>query len=385
MTHFRLPLLLSTVLCSLVLSAQDFAGLDAATGKAIFEKLWVQAPASTGASDGLGPFYNSRSCAACHPDGGRGLLPQGRVLQLDDHRYGKQLQTSAVTGLKAEAQLQWITESNAQGLDRPLPVLVDRDTGPLIIPSSVRMAPPLHGVGLLSTVPVSALEILADPDDSDADGISGRIAWLESGTGQAVAGRYGWKASEPSLQAQIARALSLDLGLGNPLYPDHWGDCTALQHDCLAAPAGLGPDEQFEAGHLVMDMLESYLQSLLPPTPEAMQQRGYGLFRQSGCAACHIEELASAMGQIKAWSDLLLHDMGPGLADSLPVPHALPAEWRTAPLWGLDSGPYLHDGRARTLDEAIRWHAGEAASATEAYLGLNEAEREDLFAFLLGL
>jgi CxxC motif-containing protein (DUF1111 family) len=385
MKFFRHTLLLPLSCCSLFVNGQVLPHLDAVTGKALFEKTWVQAPSSTGASDGLGPYYNARSCAGCHANGGRGTADAGRVLMLDDPVYGLQLQTRAITGLKAEAELLWIEELTAQGLVRPVPQFRNLQHGALQDGYSTRLAPDLKGAAALADVTASQLERLADPDDANGDGISGRISRVTAADGRLTIGRYGLKASEPTLEAQVGRALAIDLGLGNPDYPSPWGDCTEAQQDCLAAPSGADAVSGLEAGKQVVDLLASYLQGLVSPAPSATQAPGYAIFRESGCLACHAEELDTDMGQIKAWSDLLLHDMGPGLADTLPAVHALPSEWRTAPLWGMDNGPYLHDGRARSLEEAILWHGGEADSARRAFSGLAAEARRELLDFLLGL
>jgi CxxC motif-containing protein (DUF1111 family) len=385
MFRLKSTLLLAATWACLPVNAQSLSDLDAVTGRALFEKLWVQAPSSTAASDGLGPYYNARACAACHANGGRGSITQGRVLMLNDPDYGQQLQTHAVSGLKAEAALEWLLEINADGLGKPVPSLRELAHGDPGHVYSVRLAPGLRGIAGFASVPVEVLQSLADPDDDNQDGISGRVAWLNTAEGGQQVGRYGWKASEATLEQQIGRALSLDLGLGNPLYPDPRGDCTAVQAACLAAPVGRDPGLGTEVEQIVVDLLASYLASLQPEASDPVHDAGYRLFSQSGCEACHIPALPAGMGQIKAWSDLLLHDMGAGLADSLPVAHALPSEWRTAPLWGMDAGPYLHDGRARTLEEAILWHGGEGAAARAAFSGLNELERRDLIDFLHGL
>jgi CxxC motif-containing protein (DUF1111 family) len=385
MNFSRPTLFLPLTLSSILVCGQTLPELDAVTGKALFDKLWVQAPSSTGASDGLGPYYNARSCAGCHFEGGRGSAENGRVLMLDDPDYGLQLQTRAVSGGKAEAGLRWITALNPAGLSKPVPELYDPQHGDLPGGYSVRLAPDLRGAAALGTVTAGQLESLADPDDTNGDGISGRIARLAEAGGQVVIGRFGWKATEPTLEAQIARALAIDIGLGNPLYPSPWGDCTHAQESCLVAPSGADPDTGLEVGQQVLDLLASYLSALGSPTPGESHAAGYSLFRDSGCEACHVAELDTEMGQIKAWSDLLLHDMGEGLADTLPMGDALATEWRTAPLWGMDPGPYLHDGRAQTLEEAILWHGGEAESARQAFIMLDANGRQELLEFLLGL
>jgi len=356
--------------------------LDFITGKALFEKLWVFAPSSTGASDGLGPYFNARSCHTCHADGGRGSL-QHRTVQLNDSVYGQQLQAFTRPGVTAEAEFALVAESVAPNLSRPR---VDVSTWHAGVPDSmamsVRLPPTLAGLGLLAAIPDAAVLALADPDDADGDGISGRVNRLADNR----VGRFGWKASQPDLRTQTGRALSLDLGLGNPVFPSAAGDCRPAQTDCAnAAMAG----DSLEVDDTGMSLILSYV-SAVPvrdPVKSPAMAHGKTLFNQVGCQACHGG--LSVAGGPEPYTDLLLHDMGPGLADSLSEGSANGSEWRTAPLWGLgrrpaDSG-YLHDGRAATLAEAIAWHDGEAAPARAAYRQLNEADKRDVITFLNGL
>jgi CxxC motif-containing protein (DUF1111 family) len=296
MKFFRHTLLLPLSCCSLFVNGQVLPHLDAVTGKALFEKTWVQAPSSTGASDGLGPYYNARSCAGCHANGGRGTADAGRVLMLDDPVYGLQLQTRAVSGLKPEGELLWIEEINAEGLARPLPQLRNLQHGALQDGYSIRQAPDLRGAAAFADVTVSQLERLADPDDANGDGISGRISRVTDAAGRPAVGRYGLKASEPTLEAQVGRALAIDLGLGNPGAPSPWGDCMQAQQQCLNAPSGEDSVNGFEAGQQVLDLLTSYLEELAAPVPSAFHAPGYAIFMESGCQSCHAEELETDMG-----------------------------------------------------------------------------------------
>lgn len=362
--------------------------LDYVTGKALFEKQWVFAPASTGASDGLGPYFNARSCNQCHPGGGRGDADVSRTLHINDPVYGEQLQKFTRPGVPAEAAVSvtW-SDPRITGALRSVSVAItDLHYGPLASNDlSLRIAPSLAGLGLLETIPESMLEQLADPDDADGNGISGRLPRLLDGR----IGRFGWKASQPDLREQAGRALSLDLGLGNPVRHSAHGDCTPAQVACLAAPAGAGGDS-LEVSEQVLELLLTYIRALPAPVPADYTaesiQRGAGLFAEAGCAECHVPEFEVDGSIVTPYTDLLLHDMGPGLADNLAEGAAAGNEWRTPPLWGLDrTGGYLHDGRARNLQEAILWHDGEAAPARQAYLDLNGAERGDVITFLDGL
>lgn len=375
------PLLL---LSAPVLHAQDFSALDPAAGKALFERNWIAAPASTAATDGLGPYYNARSCAACHADGGGSAALEAMSLAVEDPVYGWQLQLRAVPGMQPEARAE-LSYHDAEALAFADGAVVQLHVaqvelsalqfGPLTRAVTLRRAPALGGVGLLEDVPGWQLLALADADDRNGDGISGRLP--------ANGGRFGWKAAAPTLRHQSALALSRDLGLGSPLAPAAAGDCTQRQNVCLDAARALTGDP-FEASATVLDLLVSYLKTL-PPPPSPAGAAGAALFSGLGCAACHAPQLQTAAGAtIHPYTDLLLHDMGPGLAGGWDPEAAV--EWRTAPLWGLGQlSRYLHDGRAANLDEAILWHGGEAGASAAAYRQLNGAERAVLQAWLLGL
>lgn len=359
--------------CSL--SAQDFSALDPAAGKALFERNWVPAPASTAASDGLGPYYNARSCEACHPKGGAGAIDINRMSLLTrDAVYGEMLQLRAVTGLPAEtsAGLDYKVHANVE-LKHARVELLEPELGlsieSLATKTSLRRAPALHGLALLDAVPRAQLEALADPDDRNGDGISGEIP----------PGRFGWDARTATLREQVARALSLDLGLSTSVFPDAAGDCTAQQQACIAA-AKVQTGDALEAPDLVLDLLLAYLKSLPEPQAPVPEGAGFELFSTLGCANCHVPQLDAGGHGINPYTDLLLHDMGPGLSS------AGAANWRTAPLWGLRADArFLHDGRARNIDEAVLWHGGEAAASVAAYRELNTAQRDVLQAWLLGL
>ncbi|WP_159997912.1 di-heme oxidoredictase family protein, partial [Roseomonas sp. 18066] len=253
---------------------------------------------------------------------------------------------------------------------------------------SPRQAPSLIGLGLLERIPEQA--ILAPRDNRD--GIRGRPNYVWSPAERRTAiGRFGWKASEPTLPDQVAVAFANDLGLSTPLLPAPWGGCTAAQPQCRAAPHGLAPGEATEVAPALFDLVLSYIRNLaVPPRRNANSPQvraGERIFADIGCAACHRPTLGEG---VAAYTDLLLHDMGPGLADGRPDWRAGGQDWRTAPLWGLGlaatvaGGPvgYLHDGRARSPLEAILWHGGAAQPARDRVPGLSPADRAALLAFL---
>jgi len=425
--------------------AAPFANLDEgerfdlSVGRAFFRDPWVAAPATTTARDGLGPLYNAHACVSCHPDGGRGALgPDGAassalLLRLgrtgvhdagaaaSDPIYGDQLQTLAIAvGGAADAPQRPVREgvvsvtyddvegSFADGtpfvLRRPRWSAVELAYGALdpLTRTSARIAPSVRGAGLLDVIADAAIVARADPDDRDGDGISGRASRVrDAATGAERLGRFGWKAIQPSLQQQVASALRNDLGITSELYREQ--PCSPAQASCLAAPAGGDPPADTEITPLLLEKLTHFTATLALParsaTRVAAATDGRALFHQLGCPACHVPSFATAPGAAPAagqtiwpYSDLLLHDMGPGLADEAGEGDASGAEWRTAPLWGLGratrdpaSTSLLHDGRARSSEEAILWHGGEADPSRAAYRALPREQRDALLAFLATL
>ncbi|HYH97649.1 di-heme oxidoredictase family protein [Hyalangium sp.] len=266
-----------------------------------------------------------------------------------------------------------------------------------VVPSnySARISPQLVGMGLLEAVAESTIGNLEDPNDSNGDGISGRMqAVTDPQTGQVRMGRFGWKAGKARLSQQIASALSTDMGVTTSIY--RTPDCGSSQ-TCAAASTELSDAD--------LNKLVRYLSALGVPARrnlgDAQAQQGESLFGSLGCSKCHTPSLttsayhpmAELRGQtIRPYTDMLLHDMGTGLADNLPEGVATGAEWRTPPLWGIGltagiSGgeAYLHDGRARNLTEAILWHGGEANASKEAFRTQSSANRTALFRFLQSL
>lgn len=401
--------LLGALALTLAASAALGAGnLDIAVGKAVFERLWVPAPSSTKSADGLGPLFAERSCAACHPRGGaRADFTPGRngpvetpglVVRLaapsgaPHATYGAELQMRGAGGQagEGEARVAW------QRLEPGLATLLEPDWSvagwaygaPDDIRVSARVAPPLRGTGLLDAVPEAAILGLADPEDRDGDGISGRAHLVTTPGGEKRVGRFGWKAAEPTLDSQIAAAFALDLGLSTRLRPDPAGDCTEAQAVCRSAPHGdAGGAEVPEA---MLGPLRAFVAGLKPPESRA-SARGEAIFAATGCAACHHPDLPTAGGgTARAYTDLLLHDLGFGLDDALPEGDATSAEWRTAPLWGLAEAlrrgaGLMHDGRARDVTEAVLWHGGEAGAARDRFEALPAKQRRALVDFVKGL
>lgn len=408
----------------------DAKGLEFEIGRALFERNWVPAPASTQAADGLGPLFNAKSCAACHPGGGRSVSDAaygddspGHVVRLGgatpgvaepDPIYGEQLQTEAVPGLTAEATIKihyfdteyLLADDTMVNLRRPHLSITHLAAGPLApaTKTSLRLAPAIQGIGPLNHIPVAEILANADPEDKNGDGIKGRSNWIvDATTGVKELGRFGWKATQPTLSAQDAHALFADIGLSNPLFDDAAGDCTAREIACRAAPNGASPQfESLEVPSQLLAAIDRFVaEAVLPKRPKMDMDtvnRGKALFATAGCTACHVPSFSMpAMGgrparHIAPYTDLLLHDMGEGLADEMADGSATGSEWRTAPLWGLGwaldadgSGALLHDGRARSVLEAVLWHGGEAEAARNKVIAMSSEERTALIAFLQSL
>ena len=384
-------------------------------GDQAFEDQFVSAPAAV--LGGLGPAFVRNSCEVCHARDGR--APGEQLLRLstsgtDAHGgpvpapgFGLELQHSSVYGTPAEGRfaLRW-TEERGQFADGT-PYTLRKPEATIEAPytdlpdalyTSVRMPRPVFGLGLLEAVPDATLRDVADEQAATDDGISGtpNIVWNRV-TQQMDVGRFGWKASQPSLLQQNAEAYNRDMGVTSPLFPE---EPTAGQPGF-----GDGLDDDPEIDQETLDEVTFYVQTLAVPArrnlDDPLVQQGEQLFAELSCATCHQPKLRTGSlpgvpevedQTIYPYTDLLLHDMGPGLADDRPVFDADGREWRTPPLWGIgltdlvNGEPgFLHDGRARTLTEAVLWHGGEAEAAREGFRRLSESERDALLAFLKSL
>ncbi|MEC8428596.1 MAG: di-heme oxidoredictase family protein [Pseudomonadota bacterium] len=409
--------------------------LDFSVGNSFFRNPWVAAPASTAARDGLGPLLNTNACQNCHIKDGRGHAPASLsdnavslLVRLDqesrptnspaqanvpDPIYGGQIQDFALPGLKPEARVQIhyepvmrkFADGSSVELRRPRLRLQQLAYGPLDPDThmSARIAPPMIGLGLLQAIPEERLLQLADPEDSDGDGISGRVnrVWQQA-TQSTVIGRFGWKAGQPTLLQQNAAAFNGDMGLTSHVFVSE--NCTKQQRICHDTING-NDAEGTEVSRHILNQVTFYTGNLAVPTrrtPNAENvQSGERLFSEIGCHQCHAPSHRTAGDYHQAWlanqsiapyTDLLLHDMGEELADHTREFNATGREWRTPPLWGIGltkivSGHehYLHDGRARSLEEAILWHGGEALSSRKAYQQLPREQRQQLLAFVADL
>ncbi len=421
--------------------------LDFKIGNSIFRRLWTSAPSSTDASDGLGPLFNARGCQNCHFKDGRGqpptevsdrpgrtgmlfrlsvppkteadtaLLASRKVNSLPDPMYGGQLQDFSIQGFEPEGKVKVTYEEKevtlaggeTVSLRAPAYELADLAYGPMSpdIMLSPRVAPPMIGLGLLEAVPEEQILANADPEDVDGDGISGKPNRVWSALHEKeMLGRFGWKASVPTIAEQSAAAFSGDIGISTTLHPSGAGECTEKQELCFNAPSGNSPKYQnVEVGDELFDLVTFYSQNLAVPNrrnpddPEIL--RGKKLFYEVGCVKCHRPKFVTGKVPdqphlsnelIYPYTDMLLHDMGEGLADNRPDGEANGREWRTGPLWGIGLTEtvnghtnYLHDGRARNLTEAILWHGGEAQSARDAFAELSKEDRDRLLAFVNSL
>lgn len=402
------------------------ANLDASGSKRhfladeAFGQQFVTAPASQ--FGGLGPLFNQNSCKACHVRNGRGIIPQqegdtgsGLLLRLSVSGagatgeilpvpgFGGQLQNKAIFGITPEGQLskseiqQIITylEGTQVTLAKPAYHIANPYKPlPADVLISPRLAPPIHGLGLLEAIPESDILALADEFDANGDGISGKPNRVWDVLKKSVQlGRFGWKAEHPDLQQQAASAAHDDMGLTNFLYPTE--HCQG-QDNCLS-----GLQTSTDVDDETTRLFAFYCQTVAVPAqrdydkPEVI--KGKKVFEQLKCMSCHTPKHITGNHSIAAlsnqtiypYTDLLLHDMGEGLADNRPAFSATGKEWRTPPLWGIgltrvvnSKATFLHDGRAKTPEEAVLWHGGEAEKSKEGFRNLSKQDREALIAFL---
>lgn len=366
--------------------------------------------------DLAGPYYVNLSCDTCHTRNGRApvaalhepldkwVFKVGAADGGPDPTIGAVLQPSSTAGGPGEGQVsiaQWVEDE--AGLRSPVYAFSAGEPDRF----SARLAPPLVGMGLLEAIPESTVLAWADPDDEDGDGISGRVQVVDDPvTGDLRLGRFGWKAGASSLTHQIAGALNTDMGVMTSVMPSP--DCGEQQADCGNEGGPELSDEHLE--HLVKYVALLGVRARRDiDDPQVL--RGEEVFEELGCGDCHRSSVTTSAVHpyaelreqvVHPYTDLLLHDMGPGLADDLGEGEASGAEWRTTPLWGIGLGAcvtggvegpfqqqvctphasFLHDGRARTIEEAIRWHGGEALASKEGFEALPGDDRSALIRFL---
>jgi CxxC motif-containing protein (DUF1111 family) len=413
--------------------------VDFSVGNSFFRNPWVIAPSTTTARDGLGPLFNTNACQNCHIKDGRGHPPTpdaanavsmlvrlsipdapayAKVIEqlgvVPEPVYGGQFQDMAVPGVVPEGKVRVdytpvpvrFKDGTEVELRKPTLNITQLGYGPMHPDTrfSARIAPPMIGLGLLEAIPEEAILANADAQAKEKNGIAGRPnrVW-DDAQQKTVLGRFGWKAGQPNLNQQNVHAFSGDMGLTTSLRPID--DCTDAQTACKTAPNGNGPDGEPEVSDNILRLVLFYSRNLAVPArrdvnaPQVLA--GKNLFYQTGCQSCHTPKYTTAANAaepelanqvIRPYSDLLLHDMGDGLADNRTEFQASGRDWRTPPLWGIGlteavSGhtQFLHDGRARNLLEAVLWHGGEAKAAQQQVLSFNAEQRAALLAFLNSL
>jgi len=413
--------------------------VDFSVGNSFFRSPWVIAPSTTTARDGLGPLFNTNACQNCHIKDGRGHPPTpdaanavsmlvrlsipdspayAKVIEqvgvVPEPVYGGQFQDMAVPGVAPEGKVRVdytpvpvrFKDGTEVELRKPVLQITQLGYGPMHPDTrfSARVAPPMIGLGLLEAIPEEAILANAAAQAKENNGINGRPnrVWDDEQQ-KTVMGRFGWKAGQPNLNQQNVHAFSGDMGLTTSLRP--FDDCTDAQTACKQAPNGNGPDGEPEVSDNILRLVLFYSRNLAVPARrgvnDAQVLAGKNLFFQAGCQSCHTPKYTTAANAaepelanqvIRPYSDLLLHDMGEGLADNRTEFQASGRDWRTPPLWGIGltqavSGhtQFLHDGRARNLLEAVLWHGGEAKAAQQQVLSFNAEQRAALLAFLNSL
>lgn len=398
-------------------------------GNSLFRENWVASPASIKTRQGLGPLLNAQSCSTCHFKDGRGQPPgspsesfSSMLVRLSvpgkgPHgepvpvpAYGDQLRHRSIVGVKSlgdvKVKYEEITSKYPDGapysLLKPTYVFEDLHYGPMPedVMTSPRVAPFVIGLGLLETIDEKDILAHADPEDRDGDGVRGRPNHVWDYTQKRVRlGRFGWKANQPSLHQQNAGAFSGDMGVTSDVFPKQ--NCPSTARDCLKAFSL----KSVEIDARDLEHMDTYTKLLAVPVRRDLQdpqvRAGRDLFRQAKCQACHVESYVTGVDpafpelskqRIFPYTDLLLHDMGDGLADHRPDFEAGGNDWRTPPLWGIGllkeaSGHtrLLHDGRARGFEEAVLWHGGEGEASRQSFLRMNKSERDALVRFLESL
>ncbi len=419
-------------------------------GRALAHQPWVKAPSSTTARDGLGPVYNARTCLACHANGGRGIMPRDgktRLVQglvrvsilgknprygvIPEPTYGDQIQTQSAT------LAHQLGEHRAKfGPNDPRPeayIYIDWQKVPFKYPDgsvvelrrpeirfenlgygdfhpetmfSLRNAPPIHGVGLLEMIDSRDI-IVNEVSQKELGLVSGRINWVWDPISRSLAiGRFGLKANKPSVLVQTAAAFHGDIGITNSIFPDQ--PCSAAQEICLRQVSGETATEE-EINDKLLNMVSDFAMNLGVPKARKAKNSvaenritaGRSLFASTGCIACHRPSYTTKNSErfpqlsnqvIWPYTDLLVHDMGEGLADHRPDFLASGTEWKTPALWGIGinyrvngGANLLHDGRAINIEEAILWHGGEAEFSQQNFINLPVEHRENLIKFVNSL
>jgi CxxC motif-containing protein (DUF1111 family) len=390
-------------------------------GDGAVEQSFVTAPAPV--NSGLGPIFSNVSCVSCHHNDGKGnptaglvnssLLIRLSIIGTDAHGgplpvpgYGTQLQDVGVFGITPEAKVDIKYTFETITLPGGQVVELRKPTYTLLNPymplpadylMSPRMAPPFFGLGLLQNISEQTILSFADENDVNGDGISGKANYVwDPVLHKTTLGRFGLKANTATILTQVAGAYSQDMGITNKVFSLESSN-GQLQHD--------GLNDDVELPDSLLNAAAFYIKTLSVPArrnvTDATALEGEVIFKQINCASCHIPTIQTGVDvtlaavsnqRIHPYTDLLLHDMGPGLADNRPDFLATGSEWKTPALWGIglfaktNGIPfYLHDGRARTLEEAILWHSGEAEASKQQFMQLSSSDRTKLIKFIQSL
>jgi CxxC motif-containing protein (DUF1111 family) len=399
-------------------------------GEKEFSVPWVVFPL-LGGHWGLGPTFIADACSVCHVNGGRGITIDNvvifqQLLRLSvpgqgpnggpkpHPHYGDQIQVFGVSvGLEenlkpneAEVYVDWessefqLPDGEMVSMRKPVIRIENPNFGPIdeTVMTSLRNTQAIFGMGFLEAVPEATLVRVAE--DQKKKGLNGRLNRVYDDTlKKTVVGRFGWKANQPSIRQQIATAFIGDIGVNSSIYPDE--NCPEIQTTCRAMPPGNQP----ELLDYNLEQMSFWHAALAPPPVRNTDAEevilGERLFEEAKCSGCHLPELTTGEYPLlpliqnqtfRAYTDLLLHDMGDGLADGRPDFLAGPRDWRTPPLWGIGlsaavngSTNFLHDGRARNVLEAILWHGGEAELSRDLFAAMSKNERNALIAFVNSL
>ncbi len=356
----------------------------------------------------LGPKFSNVSCVACHVNNGRALPPGiGAAMLQSVVRVGKDasgtpdpvlgsvLQPQNTSGQPEDSVVisSYTTINGTYADGTPYQLQKPNYTFSPYTPAfySVRLAPQLVGMGLLEAISENTVATLADQDNSGTNGIAGHLQTVtDPQTGLVRLGRFGYKAGKARISHQIAGALNTDMGVTTSIYP-------VLDGDTNSGPVELADNDLTNWTRYISCLGVNARRSLT----DTQCLQGEQLFISANCVQCHAPTLVTSPYHpiaelrnqtIHPYTDLLLHDMGPGLADNMGEGNATGSEWRTAPLWSIgltagvsDGEAYLHDGRARSLEEAILWHGGEAAASQQAFINMSATNRAALIAFLKSL
>jgi len=394
-------------------------------GRHLFRRTWTPAPSSVKSLDGLGPVFNRVSCSGCHVKDGRGRPPKddgkfrSMVIKLSllknneiypDPNYGYQLNDKSILGVPYEgkAKIEYslinikLDDGKIKKLSKPNITFHSLSFGKLHNETkySGRVAPFVFGLGLIEAISETDILKNADPKDLDNDGISGRAHKIKDiPSKKTMIGKFGWKATRATLIHHITGAASQDMGLTSNIFPEV--NCMKIQKECIEQIHGGQP----EISDAQIERLLVYMQNLAPPRQRNIEKtsirEGKSLFKKIGCENCHIASYKTGVHPnhpelsnriITPYSDFLLHDMGEGLDDGVNEGDAKSYEWKTPPLWGIGlvkvvnkHTHFLHDGRAKSIEEAILWHGGEAQKSKNNYKALNAQNRKKILDFLNSL